>query len=365
MPGADLKPAGIRSMIEAHTAFPTPREAFQLLTPDGRLRVADVAISLERAKQMLRWMILSRELDVWGTRLQRMGRIGLYTPVLGQEATVVGAALALDPGRDWLVPAYREQAAWLIHGLPLVNLMATYMGKIDAARVPDGVNMLPRQQSVATQLPHAVGLAWAQELRHLRNATLVFCGDGATSEGDFHEACNFAGVFRVPLVIVVQNNGWAISTPTHRQTAAPSISVRAIGYGFPGITVDGNDVFAVSQATVWAVDRARAQEGPTLIECMTYRLGFHNTSDNADEYRRPEDLVEPMRFDPIARLERYLSDADGWTVSDSARVREDVSEEIKQALREAEDLPSTDGSAVLAHAYADSASLRRRRRQLA
>ena len=169
--------------------------------------------------EALRLMMLSRALDDLCTKLQRMQRIGLYAPVHGQEAAVVGTALALDPRRDWMVPASREQPAMLQHGLPLEKLFASYMGRLDAAAIPEEVKLLPRQQSIGTQLPHAAGLAWAVNLRREQAAVMVYCGDGASSEGDFHEACNLAGVMKLPLIIVLINNSYAISTPIRLQTA--------------------------------------------------------------------------------------------------------------------------------------------------
>ena len=231
----------------------------------------------------LRLMLLSRAVDDRLIKLQRMGRVGVYGPVHGQEAAVIGSAMALDPNRDWIVPASREHPAMLRHGLPLKNMFATYMGNFDAAAVPEGVRLLPREQPIGAQLPHATGLAWALKLRRTGGVVAVYFGEGASSEGDFHEASNLAGVMRVPLVMLLINNHYAISTPLHRQTAAANLAARADGYGFPGFVVDGNDLLAVYSTTVDAVNRALAGDGPTLIECRTYRMGFHNTSDNPKE----------------------------------------------------------------------------------
>ena len=177
---------------------------------------------------------------------------------------MVGASLAIDPSRDWLVPAYREQPAMFRQGYPIANLIAGHMGKVNAARIPDAVQMLPRQQSVAAQLPHAVGLAWGLQIQDRDAVVLTYLGEGASSEGDFHESCNLAGLFRIPVVFVIQNNGWAISTPVRHQSAATTLASRANGYGFPGVLVDGNDLFAVYSAAQEAVQRARSGAGPTL-----------------------------------------------------------------------------------------------------
>jgi pyruvate dehydrogenase E1 component alpha subunit len=323
------------------------------MTPDGGLRDGEPApMDDDQAVTALRWMVLSRAIDLWGTRLQRMGRIGLYTPVHGQEATVVGAAMAMDPAADWLVPAYREQPAWLMQGFPLESLMGQYMGKRSAVRIPDGVRMLPRQQAIAAQLPHAVGLAWALRLRRERAAVLVFCGEGASSEGDFHESCNLAGVQRAPVVFVVQNNSWAISTPAERQAAA-SIAARGPGYGFPGHLVDGNDLFAVFATVRHAMTRARDGFGPSLIECLTYRISFHNTSDNPDRYRSRGEVEDATIRDPIPRLERYLTERGRWDAAAAEQLKREVDERIRSAIAAAEAMPANTAADVFDHVYAD------------
>ena len=234
------------------------RGMVEMLAQDGRLLRPDLAPPPEALMvEALHWMLLSRAIDERCTKLHRQGRLGLYAPVLGQEAAVVGSHLAVDPGRDWLVPASREQPAMIRHGWPVERLLASLLGRA-GSRIPDEVRMLPRQQSIATQLQHAAGIAWATKIRGGDEVTLAYCGDGATSEGDFHEACNLAGVMQVPMVLVVINNQYAISTPFSRQTRAERLADRALGYGFPGVTVDGNDVVAVHDVTQRAVARARA-----------------------------------------------------------------------------------------------------------
>jgi len=284
-------------------------------------------------KESLRWMLLSRAIDALLTKLQRMGRVGLYAPVHGQEAAVVGSAMALQPSRDWLVPASREQPAMLRHGLPLENLFASYMGRLGYAGIPEGVKLLPRQQAIGAQLPHAAGVAWSLKIRRVDGAVMVYCGDGASSQGDFHEAANFAGVLRVPLVIVLINNRYAISTPVWKQTAATNLALRAAGYGFPGVAVDGNDLFAVYAAAREGVGRARAGGGPTLIECRTYRVGFHNTSDNPNEYRDPVEVQAAMQLDPIERLRRYVLAHAIYSEQEMTELHNDVVHEVEATQR--------------------------------
>lgn len=309
-------------------------------------------MSRAQVLEALRLMSISRAFDDLCTKLQRIGRIGLYGPVHGQEASVVGSAMALDPRRDWIVPASREQPAMLRHGWPLENMFAAYMGRLDRAVIPPGVRLLPRQQSIGAQLPHAAGLAWALKIQAVPAAVMVFCGDGASSEGDFHEACNLAGVMGAPLVVVLINNGYAISTPVARQTAG-SLAARASGYGFPGIAVDGNDVFAVYAASKRAVQRAREGGGPTLIECRTYRVGFHNTTDNPKEYRADEEVAEAIAKDPIDRLRLFALRTGLITEAEVEGMGAEISELLDLTRRRVEAMPRPGAQAIFDHVYAD------------
>lgn len=327
----------------------------QFLGQDGRLVEPDRPVPpADVVRDAVRLVLLSRALDERCTTLHRQGRLGLYAPVLGQEAAVVGSHLPLDPATDWLVPASREQPAMLRHGWSLDRLLASLLGRIDAARIPDDVRMLPRQQSIATQLPHAVGIAWASAIRGERRVTLAYCGDGATSEGDFHEACNLAGVMRVPLVLVVINNQYAISTPVARQTAAARLADRARGYGFPGVAVDGNDLLAVHEVTRQAVDRARAGGGPTLIEAVTYRMSFHNTSDNPALYRDAAEVAAAADRDPVVRLIAYAERAGIVTAGEVEEMRAAVGAEVETALGRALSYPTPGPEDVYRHVFADS-----------
>jgi pyruvate dehydrogenase E1 component alpha subunit len=323
---------------------------FQLVDQEGILHGSS-EMSEEQVTEALRLMLLSRMLDERLTKLQRMGRVGLYGPVHGQEAAVVGPAMALDPHRDWIVPASREQPAMLRHGLPLLNLFAAYMGRIEDAAIPPDVNLLPRQQAIGAQLPHAVGLAWALKLRRTRGVVIVYFGEGASSEGDFHEASNLAGVMRVPLIFVLINNQYAISTPMHKQTATRSLASRAEGYGFPGIAVDGNDLLAVYASTSEAVDRALAGGGPTLIECRTYRVGFHNTSDNPKEYREDAEVNAAIEQDPIERMRRFATQAGWWSAQLEAETVAQLRQKIDDAQQSVEQLPRPGASAIFDHVY--------------
>jgi len=339
------------------------RGELQLLDLRGRLVKGAVGLlNAQQVRDALRLMLLSRAIDERVTKLQRLGRAGTYGPVHGQEAAVVGSALALDPGRDWMVPASREQPAMLRHGLALDRLLAGYMGKINFSRIPDGVRLLPRNQSIATQLPHAVGLAWALKLRREQGVVLVYLGDGASSEGDFHEAANLAGVQQVPVIFLLINNQYAISTPLSKQTRASSLAVRADGYGFPGVAVDGNDLFAVYSATAEAVARALGGDGPTLIEARTYRVGFHNTSDNPKEYRGESEIKLAAERDPIQRLRLYATSAGIWSQSIETEVLAEVESELESAYRRAAAIPRPGPKDIFEHVYSSLPARVRRQR---
>ena len=283
--------------------------------------------------EALRWMMKSRLYDERAITLQRQGQFGVFSPALGQEASVVGSALALDPDRDWIVPQYRELMATVHHGLPLEVITAQYLGKIGPARIPEGVNVLPNQVAIAAQLPQATGLAWGLRLRGKDAVVMTYVGDGGSSEGDFHEGLNLAGVVKAPIVFFLQNNQWAISTSRRVQSGTKSFALRAAGYGIEGVAVDGNDVMAVYDVACEAVERARRGGGPTLIESVTYRMSFHNTTDNPSRYEDPKEHEEARTRDPIERVQRYLAGIGLWDEKKAAAVTEELRAENERALQ--------------------------------
>jgi pyruvate dehydrogenase E1 component alpha subunit len=335
-----------------------------ILSPDGTLvKGAKSKVGDELLLEMLSWMLMSRIYDERAIALQRQGKYGVFSPALGQEASVVGSAMALDPARDWIVPQYRELMAVVRHGYPLERVAANGMGRIsDASRIPDGVNVLPNQVALAAQLPHATGLAWGLKLQKKDSVVMTYVGDGGSSEGDFHEALNLAGVMRAPVVFFLQNNQWAISTPSRRQTATPSFALRAAGYGFPGATVDGNDVLAVYEVAAEAVQRARAGDGPTLIESLTYRMSFHNTTDNPSLYEDPKEREEAKRRDPIERVIKHLTKRGLWSSEIDRETRASVRAEIDAALERAATFPAAEPSQLFEHVYAELPARVRRQR---
>jgi pyruvate dehydrogenase E1 component alpha subunit len=321
-----------------------------VLAPDGSL-VEDRVPTLDdgQVREALELMLLSRAFDDKGFSLQRQGRFGTFSPVRGQEASVVGSALALRPDRDWIVPQYRELPALIRHGLPLENFMLTFLGDPRGGAIPPEVNMLPIQIGLAAQLPHAVGLAWGLRRRGLDAVVLAYVGDGASSEGDFHEACNLAGVLAAPVVFLLQNNGWAISTPRSRQSAAATLAARAIGYGIPGALVDGNDLLAVHEVVGEAVGQARDGAGPMLVETLTYRMGDHNTADDASRYVSEPELAAWRERDPIERVRAYLTARGHWDPDQEKQALERARTRIDEAVAAVESMPPPDASAMFDH----------------
>lgn len=303
--------------------------------------------------EALRWMQWSRIVDARLVSLQRQGRMGTVSPVHGQEACVVGAALALDPARDWLVPAYREAPAMMRHGYPLENFIRYWRGDFRGGRVPNGVRMLPVQVALAAQLPQAVGLAWGRQLQGFDEVVMTFFGDGASSEGDFHEALNLSGLTKAPVVFILQNNGWAISTPRARQSAAHDFASRAMGYGIPGVRVDGNDVVAAYNAASAAVDRARKGDGPTLIEMETQRMSAHNTADDPSKYRDQASLQQWVERDPLTRVMTIARERELWDDAQQSALEAEIHAEIDAAVAAADQAPAPTRDQLFEHVYAD------------
>src|SRR5437762_8352303 len=297
--------------------------------------------------RLYREMVRLRTLDERMMTLQRQGRVGFYGACTGQEAATLASAVALEPS-DWIFPALREGGAMLLRGFPLIPYLCQIFGnsgdetkgrQMPSHMASKSVNQVSWSSCIGTQLPQAVGAAMAARIRGDRTVIAAYMGDGATSEGDFHVAMNFAGVFKPPVVFVCQNNHWAISVPTSKQTASESIAVKAVAYGFPGVKVEGNDAVAVYAAMKEAVDRARAGGGPTLLECETYRIGAHSSSDDPTRYRDEREVELWRKRDPIVRLRARL-DADGaWSDKQDEELRARVLEEVNAAISEAERKP--------------------------
>ena len=343
-----------------------PDDRVQVLDTDGELVGEPPDLSDAELIDLYRHMRLARHFDERAVTLQRQGRMGTYPPLAGQEAAQVGSAAALDD-RDWIAPSYREHAAVHVHGLDLSDILLYWMGH-GAGGWSTDANVLPAAVPIATQIPHTTGLALASKLRgegsepSQQPGDAVACayfGDGATSEGDFHEGLNMAGVFDVPAVFVCNNNGWAISVPRERQTASPTLAGKAAAYGIDGVQVDGMDPLATYQVTRAAVEKARTPgERPrsTLIEAVQYRFGAHTTADDPSVYRNEDEVEAWRQRDPIPRLERFLRETgrldDGAVEDIEASVRDQVSTAIERAER----APRPDPEEMFADVYADRPS---------
>jgi pyruvate dehydrogenase E1 component alpha subunit len=315
------------------------------------------------ARRLYAELVRGRRYNAQATALTKQGRLAVYPSSTGQEACQVAAAFALEE-RDWLFPSYRDTLAAVARGLDPVRALTLLRGDWHTGYDPREYRIAPLSTPLATQLPHAVGLAHAARLKGDDVVALALVGDGGTSEGDFHEALNFAAVWRAPVVFLVQNNGFAISVPLDRQTAAPSLAHKAVGYGMPGRLVDGNDALAVHEVLAQAVRRARAGDGPTLIEAVTYRMEAHTNADDATRYRADTEVAAWREHDPIALLERELTgrgllDEAGMAAAGAA------AEELATALRDRMNAePLLDPMDLFAYVYAEPTPQLREQRAL-
>jgi pyruvate dehydrogenase E1 component alpha subunit len=336
-----------------------PRDQVRVIDEDGRVVGDEPDLDAETLVRMYREMKLVRHFDTRAVSLQRQGRMGTYPPLSGQEGAQVASAHAMDDG-DWLFPSYREHGAAYVRGVPLKQTLLYWMGHAEGNSVPEGVNVFPVSVPIATQVPHATGAAWAAKLRGDDVAAVCYFGDGATSEGDFHEGLNFAGVFDVPAVFVCNNNQWAISVPRERQTASETIAQKAAAYGFEGVQVDGMDPLAVYAVTRDAIRKAKAdpdeldgRRRPTLIEAVQYRFGAHTTADDPTVYRDDEEVERWRRLDPIPRFEAYLRERGLLGDGRVATIEADVREEVADAIEAAESAPRPEPRALFDRVLAD------------
>jgi 2-oxoisovalerate dehydrogenase E1 component len=305
---SDLRSAGSDAAprIFSEADLKAEDSPYQRLTPEGTLVGKDPNIPPETLRRFYEQLVFGRVFDEKATNLSTLREIGTYAPGKGQEASQVGPVNSLEKG-DWYVPMYRDSAGMLAFGMPAVKLLLYWGGDERGMHIPEGLNMLPLAVPVATQLPHAAGLAMANRILGQKSVTFVATGDGGTSKADFHEALNIAGVYELPVVFGVENNQWALSVRRKAQTASKTIAQKAVAYGFEGLLVDGNDIIASYEATKYAVDKARRGGGPTLIEYSTYRMGPHTTAELvSNKLKAPEEVSEWERRDPLLRFERYL-----------------------------------------------------------
>ena len=289
-------------------------ESGQLVRGSDKERITD-----ELVKEFYYHMVRIRTFDRKAISLQRQGRLGTYAPFEGQEAAQAGSALALGK-EDWVFPTYRDHGATLTFGANMARTFLYWNGRVEGCVPEEGKRIFPPAVPIATQLPHAAGAALAEKRKGTKNAAIAYFGDGATSEGDFHEGMNMASVFQVPAVFFNQNNGYAISVPIEKQMNSKTVAQKSVAYGIPGVRVDGNDIFAVYFQTKEALERARNGEGPTLIEAVTWRYGAHTTADDPTKYRNQADSDQIRQTrDPLMRLERYMKNEGLWDEANSRR----------------------------------------------
>jgi pyruvate dehydrogenase E1 component alpha subunit len=315
----------------------------------GERDLADTALDEAAAREIFRDMVRARTFDERSLALQRRGWMPGYPPFKGQEGSQVAAAHAMAD-EDWLFPTYRSNAMQLARGVPASDVLLFRRGHAEFHSDHD-VQNFPQAVPIASQIPHAVGAGMAMDYRDTTEASVAYFGDGATSEGDFHEAMNFAGVFDAPVVFLCENNNWAISLPRERQTASDSIAVKAEAYGFEGVQVDGNDPVAVYETVADALADGRAGD-PVLVESLTYRQGAHTTSDDPDRYRpEDEELPDWRTADPLDRFEDYLAEQGVVEQSFREECREDAEAELDDAVDEAEDVGEPDVDELFDYVY--------------
>ena len=331
---------------------PLENKEFSILNSNGEIiNEKDLPnLTDEELLYLYKTMLYTRVIDEKALSYQRQGRMLTYAPNTGQEAAQVGSAYAMKD-EDWLVPAFRELGAWLVKGVPLKNIYLYWYGNEWGSYMPEGVRVLPVSIPIASQLQHATGIGMANNIKGEKSVAVGYVGDGGTSEGDFHEALNFAAVFKAPVVFFVQNNQYAISTHRSIQTMSKNIAMKAVAYGMPGILVDGNDILAVYAATQEAIERARRGEGPTLIEAYTYRLGAHTTSDDPTKYREDEEVEKWKPKDPILRFKIYLENKGILTDEWEEKTLEELEKEVMATFESIEDKSDTEIDDIFKYHY--------------
>ena len=338
------------------------KKLLSVIKEDGStFKTHDPGLSDDVALTAYRSMVTARAFDERALKLQRQGRIGFFAPAMGQEAAQVGSALALEEG-DWIFPAYRELAVALVRGMPIPALMGQLFGnQMDenkGRQMPNhygyrDINFVTPSSPIGTHIIHCTGWAVAARFTGSDRVAIAYFGDGATSSNDFHTGLNFAGVYDAPAIFVCQNNGWAISLPVEKQTAAETLAQKAEAYGVEGVRVDGNDVLAMYAATRKAVEKARKGGGPTMIEAVTYRMGPHSSSDDPTRYRPDEEVEEWRKKDPIRRFRTYLEREGVWDQQQDEALWEQVRTELSKVVEEVEKAEAMPVTSLFEDVYAD------------
>lgn len=332
---------------------PLKGKILEILDYKGQIVNKDLEpkINDETLLKMYKTMLLGRVADIKALQYQRQGRMLTYAPIKGQEAAQVGVMSALEKD-DWMVPAFREMAGMLYKGAPLKKLFLYWYGNEEGNHFDEEVRILPISVPIASQINHAAGLAYARKLLDKKEVVVAYVGDGGTSHGEFHEGVNFGAVFDVPMIVIIQNNQWAISTPRETQTKAKTLAQKAISYGINGIQVDGNDPLAMYVVTKEARKNALAGKGPTIIEALTYRLGPHTTSDDPTIYRTNEEVAYWEERDPITRFRQYLIDKKLWTTEEDEKLNTEYNDYVNSVFKEVEETGLIDLEEVFIHNYA-------------
>ncbi len=333
---------------------PINKKIFQVIDNDGKVINKKYMPEIEDKEivEAYKSMLFARTADKMIISYQRQGRIYTYPPNYGQEA-ISGAVARIMRDEDWLVPAFREMGAYLAKGASLKEIFLYFMGYEDGVKFENANNFLPYAVPIASQLVHAAGIGYAINYRKTDQVVFTFVGDGGTSEGDFHEALNFAGVWKAPVIFIVQNNQYGISTPFKVQTASDGIAIKSYAYGIKGIQVDGNDFFAMYKAVKESVYHAKAGLGPVLIEAVTYRKGAHTTSDDPTKYRSKEEEDSWEEKDPLKRLKAYLVSKKLFDDKEEEKLVEEYKKEIDRQFIEAENYGDVSLEDVFKYTYAD------------
>ncbi len=339
------------------TVFQAKIEYTQILDEEGRLdeKLAKGTLTDENVAFLYEQMSISRHYDEIAFKLQRSGRMGTYPQNKGQEAGPAGAGFALrEAGKqNWIVPCYRENLALFLNGLPMEKILLHWMGDERGNQIPEGVNILPISIPIGTHPLHAAGIAWKIKYRKEKAVAVSFFGDGATSEGDVHEAMNFASALKLPCVFFCQNNFWAISVPRHVQMGNETVAQRAIGYGMPGVQIDGNDIFASYRAMREAIELAVTENQPTFIEAITYRLGDHTTADDARRYRDQKEVDAWAKKDPLIRTRKYLESKKLWDDKKQKALEEKAKKIVEQVVRNTETIEAPTKDDIFNYTFAE------------
>jgi pyruvate dehydrogenase E1 component alpha subunit len=330
-------PASKKGAARAHEVRSEDVRPLQVLSPEGEITNPDYmpALSDDDLRLLMYRMVFTRTWDERAVNLGRQGRLGFYAPVSGQEATMVGSEFALTK-EDYVCPGYRDMPQIVWHGLPLYQAFLYSRGHQHGGQIPEGVNVLMPQIIIGAQILHATGIGMSFKLRGEKRVVITYTGDGGSSEGDFYEGLNFAGAFKLPVIYFVQNNGYAITTPFAKQTAAQSIAHKALAAGIRGIQVDGMDVLAVISAVREAAEIARSGGGATLIEGITYRYRPHSMADDTTKYRTKEEEQEWGLRDPLVRFGKFLEKKGLWSEEETARVKEEAKNTVNEHIKKAE-----------------------------